>query len=433
MRWSSLTLSLSLCGVIFPSVVAGASIDDPQASFGGQYRINLYTADNNLPGDTDNQTAARFRLRQNIDLEFSEQFKTHVQFQLRHTTDNVMTTDVRRGGAETNVSVRHAVMDYTFRFDNAFNGTNAQVGLVPLQDYFHQTQFSADWDYNPLAASFIVPVRSGKLRLFAGNLEEGDESNVNDDFVHYQADLSFPLNDTTGITLTGTALNIADASGSGSSRHYNLGIGGQTRLGGLDISGFLLGSTTDRALLGSNSDADGVAVLVELKGTLGIGEFGILASHASGEGDGTGFLMPMAFAGTYGYWGYTGILTVQGFTDTGFDFDGVNLSNNGYGMSSVQARYIFPINSALTGNVAAGWFGNTDAADRNNKVGIDLMAMATYRFNQVLALDVGAAYAQLEDSVSGYFRGVQGGAGFNQAQGESRDKYALFARIQAEF
>jgi hypothetical protein len=84
------------------------------------------------------------------------------------------------------------------------------------------------------------------------------------------------------------------------------------------------------------------------------GEFGLVASYASGEDDGTGFLMPMAFAQSNGYWGYTGILTIQGPTDTGSDGDAVNMSNNGYGMSSIQARYSSPVTDALTAYFSAG-------------------------------------------------------------------------------
>ncbi|MFQ5953212.1 MAG: hypothetical protein ACE5JK_07395, partial [Candidatus Omnitrophota bacterium] len=163
----------------------------PQASFGGQYRINFYTADNdtnNVVPDDDNQTAARLRIRQNVDLKFSEQFKTHLQLELQHTTDNVTTTDQRRGGKETNVSVRHAVMDYTFG-----SGANLQVGIVPLSDYFHDTLFSSDWDYNPLAGAVKIPVGPGMLRAFAANLEEGAENIESDDFVHYQLDYSLPV------------------------------------------------------------------------------------------------------------------------------------------------------------------------------------------------------------------------------------------------
>ena len=180
----------------------------PVLSFGGQYRINFYDADNDtntVVPDTDNQTAARVRIRQNIDLKFSEQFKTHLQLELQHTTDNVTRTASRRGGASTNVSVRHAVIDYTFN-----NDTNLQAGLVPLHDYYHDTLFSSDWDYNPLAASVNVPLGPGVLRLFAANLEEGAENIENDDFVHYQADYSFPLSAGGQLNMSGTVLNLQD-------------------------------------------------------------------------------------------------------------------------------------------------------------------------------------------------------------------------------
>ena len=414
----------------------------PQLSFGGQYRINFYSSDNDFSGPVgsldDRQTSQRLRLRQNVDIAFDEQFKTHLQFELQHTTDNVTTTDQRRGGRSTDVSIRHAVMDYTWRNSNALNGANMQAGLVPLADYFGQALFSADWDYNPLAASFIIPAGRSSVRLFAANLQEGAESNVDDDFVHYQADISIPFGDDAGITLTGTALNIADAVGAENSWHYNYGIGGHFPLGNMQASGFILGSSTDRTLLGGSRDADGFALRAELTGPLGAGSFGLLASHATGRDDGTGFLMPMAFAQSYGYWGYTGVLTIQGPTDTGFDFDGVNMSNNGYGMSSIQARYSFPLAENLDGYLGAGWFGNTDAGTRNSSVGADLIAMGTYRLNRVFALDLGLTYSRLKDSVSGYFQGVQSttgssGAAFNQAEGENRNKWALFGRLQAEF
>lgn len=414
----------------------------PEASFGGQYRINFYSADNQnntVVGNKNNQTSQRVRIRQNVDLKFSEQFKTHLQMELQHTTDNVTTSDQRRGGNSTDISVRHAVMDYTFRPDNAFDGTNARLGIVPLSDHFHDTLFSSDWDYNPVAVQLKdLPGGPGRLRVFAANLEEGSESNVDDDFVHYQLDYLVPFGEGTGVVLTGTALNIADATGGNDSWHYNYGIGGHMALGGdMRVNGFVVGSRTDEALLGGTDNASGVALLAELTGSFGPGHFGILASHATGEDDGTGFLMPMAFAQTFGYWGYTGILTVQGATDTGFDFDGVNISNNGYGMTTVQAKYAFPIMPRLSGYLGAGWFGNTDAQNRDSTVGYDSLAMGTYRFNKVFALDLGVAYAKLKDSASGYFQGVQnpggGGPAFNQDEGKDRNKVAFFGRIQAEF
>jgi hypothetical protein len=419
-----------------------ASPTRPELSFGGQYRINFYSVDNGYTESHEElagrQTSQRMRIRQNVDIAFNQQFRTHLQFELHHTTDNVTTTDHRRGGKSTELSVRHAVMDYTWRTGSLFDGTNVQAGLVPLDDYFDQALFSADWNYNPLAAAFIIPAGPTSIRLFAANLEEGSESNVNDDFVHYQADVTMPFGDDGRVTLTGTALNIAAAGNPDSNWHYNYGIGGYLPLGSVTVSGFVLGSSTNRELLGGNNDADGIALRAELSGSLGPGTFGLLTTHATGKDEGSGFLMPMAFARSFGYWGYTGILTVQGPTDTGFDFDAVNISNNGYGMSSIQARYSFPLTDNLGVYFAAGWFGNTNAPNRSSTVGTDGIVMGTYLFNRVLALDFGIAYAQLKDSVSGYFQGVQsnsglGGAAFNQSEGEDRDKWALFGRLQAEF
>jgi hypothetical protein len=409
----------------------------PQPSFGGQYRINFYNADNGdnaVVSNTDAQRAARIRIRQNVDLIFAEQFKTHLQLELRHTTDNVTRTDSRRGGNSTDVSVRHAVMDYTFG-----NGANVQAGLVPLHDYYHDTQFSSDWDYNPLAAALVSPLGPGTVRVFAANLEEGAEEIESDDFVHYQADYTWPLGGDGAISFSGTVVNLQDdrAIGSGDSLHYNLGGGVRIPSGpGLTFSGSVFGSWTDRKLLGTRDDASGITALAELGGPVGPGEFGVLVSYASGDGDGTGYLAPMAFAQTYGYWGYTGILNVQGPTDTGFDFDAVNISNNGYGLTSVQAKYGFPVAPRLNGYLAAGWFGNTDATGRDGTLGYDLIGVANYRFTEEFALDLGMAYAHLYDSVSGYFQGVQhGGAGapFNQRRGTERDKWSFFGRLQAEF
>ncbi len=396
----------------------------PQASFGGQYRINFYNADNDT--STDDQRAGRARIRQNIDLQFSEGFNTHLQLELSHTTSNVTTTNA--------VSVRHAVIDYAFK-----NGTKLQAGLAPLHDYYHDTLFSSDWDYNPLAASIIFPLGAAKVRLFAANLGEGAENIENDDFVHYQADYSLPIGKDGQLTVSATTLNLQNDSlaGSDDSFHYNVAAGARLPFGnGLAFNGLVVGSWSDAQLLGTTRNASGVAVLAELTGAAGPGEFGLLLSYASGESDGTGFLSPMAFAQTFGYWGYTGILTVQGPTDTGFDFDGINISNNGYGLSTVQAKYSVPLGSNLNGYLAAGWFGNTDAGGRDDTVGYDLLAMGTYRFTKFLALDFGVAYAKLNDSVSGYFQSVQNngqGPAFNQSVGSERNKWALFGRFQAEF
>ncbi len=407
--------------------VARLSPGGPEVSFPGQYRMNFYSADNDQKEDQ--QTATRVRIRQSIDLKFDEQFKTHLQLQLNHTTSNVSTAGDKDGN---DVRVRHAVIDYT-----AENGIQTKAGIVPVTEYYNDAMYSWDWDYNPVAAEVFVPVGDTTLHAFAGNLNEGQENVRSDDTVHYQVDAIVPLSGNNQLVFSGTAITMKKAAGAGNGDawHFNYGVSGSFKLDSdTALSGFVMGSSTDGNLLGSGSnDANGFAARLEYASKLGRGHFGLLGTYASGDKDGTGFLMPMAFSGTYGYWGYTGILTVQGPTDTGFDGDGVNISNNGYGLASVQAKYSMPITSNLDGYIAAGWYGNTDARGRDSRVGNDLLLMGTYHFNKVLSLDLGAAYAQLGDSVSGYWQGVQGGAGFNQNVRDDRNKLAVFGRLQASF
>jgi hypothetical protein len=341
-------------------------------SFGGQYRINSYTVDNDQ--DTDRQTASRVRIRQNVDFQFDERFKTHLQMELGHTTDNVTTTSGSSRGND--IAVRHALVDYTFK-----NGVGFQAGIVPLSDRFGDTLFSSDWDYNPVALSVTAPLAGGSLRAFAANLAEGDETIADDDFVHYQLDYTLPLSGDSEFNLGASLLNLADPA-TANRIHANYGIGGRHRFAnGMQLRGFVVGSHTEKELLGTPDHGDGVAAKIELTGASGLG---VMATYASGESDGSGFLPPMALAATQGYWGYTGILTVQGPTDTGFDGDSVNVSNSGLGLTTVQVKYARPLTADLDLYLAGGWFGNSDVpAGRDSQVGWDFLAMGTYHFNEI--------------------------------------------------
>ena len=388
---------------------------NPDVSFPGQYRINSYIVDND-DGSEDDQTASRLRIRQDIDLEFDDGLSTHLQVELGHTTGNLTTTDL-------DLKVRHALM--TYRTDRV----SVQAGLLPLADRFGDTLFSSDWDYNPLAAAVEATVGPGTLRAFAGTLDEGLEDDADDDTRHYQVDYEQSIGEIDW-NVGASHLSTPDPGGR-SRRHWNAGVGLKRPFGRTEVRALVMASATDAALLSGGTDGDGIAITLQLTREFERGRFGLLLTHATGEEDGSGFLPIMSVVRTNGYWGHTGILTVQGPTDTGFDGDAVNVSNNGYGLTSLQGRFEFPITERLGGYVAAGWFGNTDAAQRDSTLGEELMAMGTFHLTKILALDFGAAIADLGDGVSGYFQGAAGA--FNQPIGVERTKVALFARLQAEF
>jgi len=422
----------------------------PTASFGGQYRINAYVADEDTPppgGDA--HTASRLRIRQNIDLKFSKHLDTHLQLELRHTTGNLTVTNAGGGGPDNrgsgtgSIGVRHALIHY-----QSDGGTQLLAGLVPLSDKFNDTLFSSDWDYNPLAVASIFKLGPGEARVGAAIVSDGASELINrDDVTQYQADYTWGM---AGARLN-LGLYVIDgpnvAAFGNTAKHagylVNGGLGLELPLSsGWDFKGFVLGSYTDRSLNPSNypansgsrvaDDGSGIAVQGIFSGKLGRGRLALMATYASGDSDGTGFMPVMAVGGTQGYWGYTGLLTVQGPTDTGIDGDSVNISNNGYGLATIQAKYSFPIMDRLDGYLGLGWYGATNAPGmRDDTLGIDGIAMLSYHFTRILGLDFGIAAASLNDSNSPYFVGTKGS--FATPAGTDRTKVAGFARLQAEF
>lgn len=400
--------------------LADVVVADRRIGLGGQYRVNGYVVDDDVGGLS--RAAARLRLRQNLDFDFGRGFASHLQFELSHTSDNVTTTSESSRG--TNVDIRHAVLSRAFPA-----GVLVEVGILPLSDRFFDTQYSSDWDYNPLAVSLTAPMGPGELRAFAANLDEGQET-VADDFLHFGLDYRWAFPD--GWVNVGAQLVNAAAADGRQQEHATVGISASLTIAeDMTLSGFMAASWTDRALLAATRRGRGLAAGLRLSGA---GGWELLATHATGRRDGTGFLPLMALARTYGYWGLTGLLTVQGPTDTGFDGDGVNISNNGFGLTSIQGRYQLDLARDWRLALAAGWFGNSRTPrGRSGELGIDLLAMASWRITDVLGLDIGLAYAHVKDGVSGYFQGVIGGTAFNGPAGVSRDKIAGFTRLQAEF
>ena len=387
-----------------------------EVSFPGQYRINAYSVDDE---DVDAPTASRLRIRQGLDLDFGSGFRTHLELQLSHTTSN-------KGVTDESVRVRHAVMEYQIEPIGRF-----AAGIVPLSDRFGDTLFSGEWDYNLL--SIVGEPRVGQksgFRLFAGNLDEGLEERPEDDIVHYQAEYGLRTGDDLEFVVAATLIQAPDSNDE--SRNYaSLGLSSHYQGGSRAFRGLVVFAESESELFSLDADASGFAGLVSFEGWSRRIRWGALASWAEGRSDGGGFAPPMALIGFNGYWGYTGILTVQGPTDTGFDGDAVNVSNNGYGLSSLQIRVIGQVSDRLDLTAAAGWFGGSQAAERSSRVGVDLLLMGSYRVHRVFAIDFGVAAAELDDSVSGYHLGAAGG--FNQAVGLERTKVAFFTRLQASF
>jgi hypothetical protein len=394
-----------------------------KVSFPGQYRINFYSVDNDRAGE-DRQNAARLRLRQNIDIEFNEQLKSSVRLQLNHTNDNVTNAgDINDNG----VQIRHGYIDYAFNPHH-----NLRTGLVPVLEYHNDLLYSKSWGYNPFALEGFSEVGSWNFHYFAAQLNEDDETSNADDVAHYQFDSIYQINRELDLTFSATMVDIAQTVYNG--QHYNAAIKAEYKRDDLKVYVDILSSYSDSALFTSGKNAEGFALLAATELNLDNGKIGLMATYATGDSDGSGFLIPMSFVQTNSYWGgYTGIITVMPQTDTGFASDAVHISNNGYGMSTLQFKADYKLSKQFGLYLGLGWFGNTDAPGRESTVGYDSVLMGKYKLNKFLGLDFGIAHAQLNDSLSGYGNSVLGVASFNQSAGTTRNKTAIFGRLQLEF
>ncbi len=396
---------------------------DLNISFPGQYRINFYSIDNDI-STTSRQNAARLRIRQNIDIRFDKRLKSSVRLQLNHTNDNITNAGDINGN---DVQIRHAYIDYQLT-----PSTHIKTGLVPVTEYQEQLLYSAPWGYNPFAVEGFTDAGAWKWHYFAAALQEGSESNSTDDQIHYQADLGYEFSDVSKITLSATMMELGYMTQK--AKHYNGAIKARWRWNsGYVFKVAALVSQTDKVLLATSQAGHGTAYLMKLSRKTSKSDTALMATFARGEADGSGFLSPMAFTGTYAYWGYTGVVTVQYQTDTGFASDGLQLSNNGYGMNSVQLKQEWQLSAADKLYVGAGWFGASQAANRSSEIAHDLVVMNKQRLHKGLTLDVGAVYAKIYDSLSGYGQTVLGGAGFNQNAGTVRYKKGVFGRLQLQF
>jgi len=421
---------------------------EPVASFGGQYRLNsYYLSDKDGKGTTQ---AARVRIRQNIDLKFSESFDTHLQFNIGHIRDGVFNHNLNHNG-NASFGIRHAVMNY--HFSKALNLT---AGIVPLSDKFGDTLFSGDWDFNPITVALLgdtggFDYRIGYFKISEGSTEQqktADPASVDkvDDVDAYLIDLgtgtgAFDVG-VMGLLITApdhlSAVTIAPNKAFASS-NTNYWIGGRigTEVSGIKLNADVVYASVDRgtvtgALTGTTTDdRQGVQVRGAASGEINGVSWGLLALWTQGDkdtgGNGTGFITPQSFVGSQGYWGKTGILNVQGPTDTGMDQNMLRTDNDGYGLFTIQGSLATSFNDNFSGYAAVSYFraGKDRSATQTKNIGTDFYAQIKYAFDDSpLALEVGGDVAAL------------GVGHFNSnvaAAAQSRTAYAVFSRLQAEF
>lgn len=395
----------------------------PEVSLGGQYRINAYTLnDDDGAGDI---AAARARIRQNIDLKFSEQFSTHIQLNIGHINEGIGNHNLNHAG-EPSVGLRHAVMNYKFN-----DAATLIAGLVPLSDKFGDTLFSGDWDFNPVTFALAGKVDAVDYRAGWIKIVEGDETDktaagadTKNDITGYLLDLGTNAG-IANVGIMGLAIQTPNTESDGYETNSWVGVRADGKAADIKWHLSAVNSNVDKSVGGysATDDSNGWQLLAKLDGKVDKIGWSLLGLTTTGSDDyKDSFVTPQSFYGGQGYWGKTGILNIQGPTDTGMDANMLRTDNEGLGLTTIQASISAPLMNNLSGYVGAGWYqANEENAFGEDEIGTDVYAQVKYTFpNSPLALDAGFDVASL-------------GKAARHSNNDTRTASAVFARLQAEF
>lgn len=424
------TLLLGMAVLFLAGVGVSAAGTAPEVSFGGQYRINSYTLmDKDGAG---NIAASRLRIRQNIDLKFSEEFSTHIQFNIGHITEGIGNHTSNTSGSDNlgnavntrgvTVGLRHAVLKYKFS-----DAAILVAGLVPVSDKFGDTLFSSDWDFNPLAYALLGNTGSIDYRVAwfkvaeNGEVDETPAAKTMNDIDGYLLDLGGDLG-VAKVGVMGLLIQTPNAAVDGYEGNSWVGLRGDGSTSGLGWHLSLVNSSVKKTPIGTTDDASGIQLLAKVDGKAGRLGWGVLVLNSSGDKGNEGFISPQTLYGGQGYWGKTGILNIQGPTDTGMDANMLRTDNGGLGLMTIQANVSSPLTDNLGGYLGAGWYqANQDNAAGSKDIGSDIYAQLKYSFpNSPLALQAGVDVASL-------------GKAAPNSGGKTRTATAFFSRLQAEF
>src|SRR3990172_8262099 len=278
--------------------------------------------------------AARLRWRPTWDVKVNNDVSMHMQLNIGHIQSNTSNARYDQDD-DPAVAIRHAVLNFT----TPEVGGRFSAGLVPMSDKFGDTLFSSDWDFNPLALSWMGKIENIDIRLAAGKLSE-NESHEDDDIDAYLADIDLPMgNGTIGGSIymfrSGDGLTAALGDlGDIATQNY-IGVRAAQDVGFAKVNGFFVYNTgkiencsavfCSGAAIGDDVDNSGYAIKLEGVRPVGSANVGLMFIMTSGDKEigstdsASSFITPMALIDHHGYWGYTGKLNVQGPTDTGID------------------------------------------------------------------------------------------------------------------
>lgn len=386
---------------------AAVSLDKLKVDLGLQYRV-MYNFSN--IGTEDDYDFFRQRFRVTLDVKPAENVGGYAQFEYRGGWGGTspQCSDPRGCGvfapAFNRLQARGIRYGYIYF---THDGHLIKAGILPVSDQMGDTIFSADWDFNVGGAALIgkadtVDYRVAYVRLLDDLRDLEDDQNGHLGIL----DINAKLND---IMVGGHVYYLSidhDAAGLDKNTQGWYGVTASGKVAMANLNGFVLFNSGE---IGDESN-DGVGVKVE--GSLPIGDLRLSVMGLLTTGDETpakGFQTIEGIVGSSGYWAYTYIFTAHGPSDVN-DF-GLEIGNRGRGLRTIQAKLDIPVTDRLDAQVQVGWFQSSEDVDigggkTDDGLGTEFGGQVKYGVTKNLNLEVGAAFASLDDAAVALYQGA---------------------------
>jgi hypothetical protein len=314
------------------------------------------------------------------------------------------------------------------------------TGILPANDQVDQMLFSADWDLNIGGIAYAGKMRDVDYRLAYVRLVEGafyrNTPGIKDKDQHFLVlDLNSKLGGLdAGIHYYGTYGKICspyDQNGNKNPHYPNnctpsdfntlnqtwVGPTLTYKLNQVNLHAAVLANS------GKNANNSNSGWLARLEGStkLGPATLSLLGVYSTGKNNGNGFKTVHGLLGTNGYWAYTYIFTPHGPSDVN-DL-GLEPGNQGFGLTTVQAKVDFPIIEGLSAQGVIGTFrSNKDMGVNGKSLGTEAGVTLAANVGKHMTLEFGGAVASL---------GNAGNAMYNGNTKKSVNE--IFSRLQLEF
>ena len=407
-------------------------LGDWDFAFGIQYRF-MYNA-SNIPGpggssfgDTDGYDFARQRLRLNFDVKPKDyDAGAHMQFEFRGGSGGTAPGDTDPRSVEPTLNPFNFIDVRGIRFGYLYwdPAPDQRVigGILPVSDEFGDTLFSADWDWNVAGVALLGETEGSRYRAAVLETVEGvgslDRTVVDNDGRMIILDYSRPITGSPtdwafGWGLHLYALLVEEDLPLGGTEQFWFGPTFKAKKYDLTVDAFAMVNTGD---LGQGTlDTDGTVIsgfgdedadshtgyALKLGAQKPVGEDMNLKAfvlHTSGDSDGdvnSRFVTPQGLFGTLGYWGFTHIFTPNGPSDVN-DF-GLEIGNDGAGLFTLQSVLTKPVTDKVDLHLAGGFFQASEARNGSRDMGYELSLMASCELSGPSRVDVGVAYADLDE------------------------------------